>query len=448
MPFPDDPIGAENQMPQPEPVQSEAGGSVLDEEPVHFNLRSVLGYILFVASLLGAMISLAAGLRALISTKHFALVPSIFLALSIGLALLIFLWAKRATKWHWLRWTFFGEDQLRAGWSVAIFAPVMAIFASLAGFAVVEAHLLDPKDHSFTASSTFYGEFTVLAGIIGAAASIAFIERRRNLLAFNLTGPRRVSHFFSGLVAGFLALSALVGSLSWGHWLSFGPVALSGAAIFKYGMIWGAAFLVVGCCEEGIFRCYLQFTLTRSINFWWALVLVGITCLGVSHRARGNGIWGVYDMALLGLLPCLVLHIRKTPRSGFWQASWVTSTLFGFIHTGNPGESWIGIFAAALIGFVFCVSIYVTGSAWWAIGCHASWDWAETFFYGTADSGNMATGHYLSVSPLGKEFWSGGAVGPEGSILVIGVILLLLAALVAIHGRKQPGEAALERAIG
>jgi hypothetical protein len=28
--------------------------------------------------------------------------------------------------------------------------------------------------------------------------------------------------------------------------------------------------------------------------------------------------------------------------------------------------------------------------------------------------------------------------GPEGSLLVIGVILLLLAALVAIYGRKKP----------
>ncbi len=71
----------------------------------------------------------------------------------------------------------------------------------------------------------------------------------------------------------------------------------------------------------------------------------------------------------------------------FWQAAWVTSTVFGLYHTSNSGENWIGILAAAFIGFVFCVSVRVTGSAWWAIGCHAAWDWAETFFYGTADSG-------------------------------------------------------------
>ncbi|MGA9071675.1 MAG: CPBP family intramembrane glutamic endopeptidase [Terracidiphilus sp.] len=351
-------------------------------------------------------------------------------------------------RFHWLRWTFFGNEELRAGWSIAIFALMTALFASVAGFVLVETHLLNPKEHLFTASSAFFGELTGFVGIVGAAVVLAFIERRRSLLAFNLTGRQRTTHFFSGLAAGFLALSALVGALAWGHWLSFGPVALSGAAIFKFGAIWGAAFLVVGCVEEGIFRCYLQFTLTRSINFWWALGLVAAICLDLLLRSKGNGVYGVYYIALLGLLPCLILHIRKTPRSGFWQAAWVTSTLFGFIHTGNGGENWIGIFAAALIGFVFCVSVYVTGSAWWAIGCHAAWDWAETFFYGTADSGNVATGHYLSSNPLGNDFWSGGADGPEGSILVIGIILLLLAALLVIHGRKQPGAAALERAIG
>ena len=115
----------------------------------------------------------------------------------------------------------------------------------------------------------------------------------------------------------------------------------------------------------------------------------------------------------------------------------MTSTLFGYVHTGNNGENWVGIFAASAIGFVFVVSIHVTGSAWWAIGCHAAWDWAETYFYGAADSGNVATGHYLSVTPAGATLWSGGTDGPEGSVLVLGAILLLLAGLVAMYGRRN-----------
>ena len=112
----------------------------------------------------------------------------------------------------------------------------------------------------------------------------------------------------------------------------------------------------------------------------------------------------------------------------------MTSAYFGYMHVSNPGETWIGIFAAAFIGFVLCVSVRVTGSAWWAIGCHAGWDWGETYFYGTADSGLTSQGCYLTSTPAGNPLWSGGAVGPEGSLLVLGAILFLLV-LVLIYGR-------------
>jgi membrane protease YdiL (CAAX protease family) len=344
---------------------------------------------------------------------------------------------------RWLIWTFIGNQGLRAGWSVLIFALLIAIFSSAVGFVFVQFHLVSKKD-DFTASAAFFGELIGFLALLGAAAVVAFIERRRSLLAFNLTGPRRVPHFFSGLASGFVALSALIGALTLGGWMRFGPVALSGAQVVKFGALWAAAFLLVGCVEEGVFRCYLQFTLTRGINFWWALGIVGILCARLATHSKGNSLWGVYAVALLGLLPCLMLHIRKTPRSGFWQAAWVTSTLFGYIHTSNGGENWIGIFAAAFIGFVFCVSIRVTSSAWWAIGCHAAWDWAETFFYGTADSGMAATGHYLTTTPAGNVLWSGGTDGPEGSLLVLVVVLLLLAALLAIYGRSQPDAPAAQ----
>jgi hypothetical protein len=174
------------------------------------------------------------------------------------------------------------------------------------------------------------------------------------------------------------------------------------------------------------------------MNFWWASGLIACMCAFLLFRGKGNGAWGIYIIALLGLVPCLLLHLNKSPSSGFWQAAWFTSTLFGFGHTGNNGENWIGIFAAAFIGFVFCVSIWATGSAWWAIGCHAAWDWAETYFYGTADSGFVAPGHLLTTSPAGNPLWSGGTDGPEGSLLIIPIVLLILAWLLVVYRRPNP----------
>jgi membrane protease YdiL (CAAX protease family) len=333
---------------------------------------------------------------------------------------------------------FIGDQGLRGGWSIALFVVLLILISALAGLIISSLHL-NPGSGHVTVRAAFLGEVTVLLGLLGAAWVVALIERRR-ILDFNLAGPRPAARFFSGLAAGFLALSALVGALWSGGWLHFGPVALSGTAVAKYAALWGITFLLVGLFEEGVFRCYLQFTLTRAINFWWAIGIQALLCGSLIFRAKGPEAWGVYGIVLLGLVPCLMLHLRRAPHASFWQAAWVTSTLFGFIHVSNTGENWIGIFAAAAIGFVFCVSIWLTGSAWWAIGCHAGWDWGETYFYGTADSGMVAQGHYLTTSPFGNAFWSGGADGPEGSFLVLGAILLLLVALLVIYRPRKTVE--------
>ena len=350
-----------------------------------------------------------------------------------------------------LDWALTGNHGLRAGWSVLIFVILYRLFSLVLGSIAVT---LDPRlaTLSYTATLAILSELIPFLAVMGSAALVARMERRK-LLDYNLAGRRRARHFIAGLATGFAALSVLVGALACGGWLQFGPVALAGSAIFKYAALWACAFLLVGCVEEGIFRCYLQFTLTRGINLWWGLGIVAVLCLDVFLRSRGNvGIvallWldplpaitgnsylGVYAVALLGLAGCLALRLKRPQGAGFWQAAWVTSTLFGFIHIGNGGENWIGIFAAAAIGFVFCVSIRVTGSAWWAIGCHAAWDWAETYFYGTADSGLQARGHYLTATPSGATLWSGGADGPEGSLLVLGAILLMLVPLIALRER-------------
>ncbi|MGA3011729.1 MAG: CPBP family intramembrane glutamic endopeptidase [Terracidiphilus sp.] len=347
--------------------------------------------------------------------------------------------ATKVRKFRRLHWMFIGGQGVRAGWSVLAFLTLYLISVCVLGYSFFRLHLISRNwmtDLASSPSASFFIELALFLSVVGAASLVAYVERR-NLLAYNLTGPWRIPRFLSGLAAGFVSLSLLVGALAWGGWLHFGPAALSGAAIFRFGALWACVFVLVGCVEEGLFRCFLLSTLTRGINFWWALGTVGALCLVPLVTGKGNGAWGVYGFALLGLTPCLILHIRKTPRSGFWQAAWATSTLFGFAHIFNPGETWVGISQVVLIGFVFCVSVRLTGSAWWAIGCHAAWDWAQSFFYGTADSGHAASGHYLTTSPAGNALWSGGADGPEGSLLVLAVVLLLLVWLLAMYGRKK-----------
>ena len=334
---------------------------------------------------------------------------------------------------------FVGDDGLRCGWSALLF---VALYYLLLFVLDIVALTVDPHlaDIYFSPVQMAIGELVPLFAILGAGLVMARAEQRR-LIGYNLADTRGVRHFVSGILAGFVALSTLIAALALGGWLHFGPPALRGGAIFKYALLWACAFLLVGLFEEGFFRCYLLSTLTRGINFWWALATVASLCLLLVASRDPQGSGGVFLIAFLGIIPCWLLHRAHIASSSFWQATWATSTAFGFFHTNNGGENTIGIFAAALVGMAFCISVRLTGSAWWAIGCHAAWDWAETYFYGTPDSGLSPARHLLATTPVGDVLWSGGTDGPEGSLLVVPVILLLIAFLVAFYRVRSVAHA-------
>jgi hypothetical protein len=58
-----------------------------------------------------------------------------------------------------------------------------------------------------------------------------------------------------------------------------------------------------------------------------------------------------------------------------------------------------------------------------------AFDWGESFFYSTPNSGIHATGHMLNASLMGSKWLSGGTVGPEASVFdlivtIAGILLL------------------------
>ena len=181
--------------------------------------------------------------------------------------------------------------------------------------------------------------------------------------------------FWVGMIWGIVSLTLLIIGLRIAGVFDFGYVTLNRFRIVEFAIFWAAFFLIVGLFEEFLLRGYAQFTLTQA--------------------------------------------------AGFWPAAIVLSATFGAIHRGNEGESWIGVLAAAAIGFFFCLTLRRTGNLWFAVGFHQSWDWGETFLYSVPDSGNKLPGHLLSSSFHGSTWLSGGSVGPEGSVLAFVTVALL-----------------------
>ncbi|MGO9647353.1 MAG: lysostaphin resistance A-like protein [Terriglobales bacterium] len=309
-----------------------------------------------------------------------------------------------------LRKIFIGQDGLRAGWSLLIF---IAMFAALAFCANRIGHRLHAPDLNNAKPGA---ELSPLFGIIVEAVPLVIVLfltwimakiERRPVSVYGLGDERKLSHFFAGLAWGVICLSVLILTLLKGGLLIIDRRILFGSDVLRYGAMWLLGFLLVGLVEEYLTRGYVLYTLTR-------------------------GLAGLYQW---------IFKTRHSAALGFWTSAVLLSFLFGFGHRNNPGESPIGLLSAGLAAMVFCFSLWRTGSLWWAIGLHTSWDWGQSFLYGVADSGLMVQHHLFATHPVGKPILSGGTTGPEGSIFILAVLALIAVIIFLTLPRTQYGRA-------
>ena len=287
-----------------------------------------------------------------------------------------------------IRKSFIGGQGLRAGWSALVFLAIV-VSLSMAG-GVLVGHFFPHSDHEQMESP---GIGILKEGVLALAIFIATwvmakIEKRP-VWSYGLTDSRMARRFFAGFVVGLLSISAMVGALWSSHLLAFDGELLSGGALWGYAALWGLQTLVVALAEEGLFRGYLLYTLTRGLNFWWAALIM--------------------------------------------------SVLFGAAHAGNSGESPLGLITVLVGGLMLCLSIRLTGSLWWAIGMHTAMNWAEAYLYGVADSGVVPEGRLLASHPIGAPILSGGTTGPEGSVYAVMVLLAVAGGLWLVWGRDRKG---------
>lgn len=309
-----------------------------------------------------------------------------------------------------IRWVFFGNEGLRAGWSILLFLLFAGLLATLLTAAF--KHFAPPQIHKGQGLAPSY-PLIIDGCMFGVAAISAFLVSRiekRNPALYGI-GPlsmHRVQQFAMGIVFGVTTLSLLMLALKLSGTFVIDGVLLHGMEIVQWGAAWACAFVVVALAEEFLMRGFLQYTLAR----------------GVAGIAKAMGHEG-----------------PVCQRIGFWVAAGFFSLLFGLMHGSNPGESPIGLISAGLIGLVFAYSLWRTGSLWWAIGFHAAWDWSESFLWGVPDSGGISQHRLLATHPQGSPLMSGGLTGPEGSLMVLPVALLV-AAIIALTLKHEPGSPA------
>jgi hypothetical protein len=107
----------------------------------------------------------------------------------------------------------------------------------------------------------------------------------------------------------------------------------------------------------------------------------------------------------------------------------ISAAIFGLVHAGNTGASWISTLAIALeSGALLGIAYAATRSLWLPIGLHFGWNFTEGGVLGAAVSGGQYQG--LIAAPLSGPPWlTGGAFGPEASLVALIVSLCASTAL-------------------
>jgi len=286
---------------------------------------------------------------------------------------------------------FVTEDGLRSGWRLLVYFALLILFSFVLNMAI--GMFAGPPNSGVPGVwPQLWQEVGGFAVAFGVAMIMSRIERRP-LGVYGLPGSELFGKkFWLGFLFGLLEVTLLVGLISAFDGYSFGTLALRGSQIPLWALFHLVMFTFVGLFEEFLFRGYTQFTL-------------------------GDGI-------------------------GFWPAAFVLSFLFGGTHLFNPGEGIVGAVSVVLIGLLWCFTVRRTGSLWYAVGMHASFDWGETYLYSVPNSGTFMEGHLSNaVVHAGPNWLTGGTVGPEGSVFCFLTIALQFLVVLWLFPAKKNGAA-------
>jgi membrane protease YdiL (CAAX protease family) len=118
-----------------------------------------------------------------------------------------------------------------------------------------------------------------------------------------------------------------------------------------------------------------------------------------------------------------------------------SAALFGALHRMNPGATTLSSIAIAVeAGILLAAAYALTRSLWLAIGLHFAWNFTEGGIFGAQVSGSKVTG-LLNIPLSGPDIMTGGAFGPEASIVAMAVCTaagLIMLGLAIRKGEWKP----------
>lgn len=226
-----------------------------------------------------------------------------------------------------------------------------------------------------------YPSLTILAVVMALGLYALFVKLIEKHWPTDLNLRRLIPHTLLGLLVGFLFMVLVVSTIVASGYATVTWNGFSGEQQFRVIMM----FLAVAVGEEMIMR---------GVIFRW-----------IDER------WNT-GAALL-----------------------VSAILFGLMHISNDNATWWSSLAIAIeAGLLLGAAYKWSGTLWVPIGIHWAWNYIQGNFFGLAVSGTDAGDSILATTVNGPNIITGGAFGPEASI--ISVILGTFLALVLLSNRR------------
>jgi len=187
----------------------------------------------------------------------------------------------------------------------------------------------------------------------------------------------------------------------------------------------------------------------------FSLVQMGVIAL--VYQVSGIGSFELNELSLepilfiLGLFPFWLLQggteevatrgwllTRIAARSNLPLAIAISSSLFGFLHLGNSGVTFLSVLNIVLDGVLAGLLFIYTDSIWLVVAQHGTWNYVQGNLLGFQVSGTGADASIFSFTMgSGPDWLTGGTFGAEGSIITTLVLLVSLVIVYRLGERKE-----------
>lgn len=195
----------------------------------------------------------------------------------------------------------------------------------------------------------------------------------------------------------------------------------------------------------------------KYLGWGISLSLLQMGVIALVYQVGGIGTFELNELSLepilfiLGLFPFWLLQggteevatrgwllTRIAARTNLPLAIAISSSLFGILHMGNAGVTFLSVLNIILDGVLAGLLFIYTDSIWLVVAQHGTWNYVQGNLLGFQVSGTGADASIFSFTMGdGPDWLTGGAFGAEGSIITTLVLLVSLVIVYRLGERKE-----------